>query len=153
MGCASGSPAGSGEAHLAPQPRYLAAAAPLTALIRIRQGQGGGKGRSWLHSSGAPGAWYYFRGRRQGPSCPSLRTASPIPGLGGRGGGRGADASRLLNARDRGPEMPTGAGTARPLGGSPSPRFLRGEAGGRHTRQRRRRVSNAQLTRRYPAGD
>lgn len=88
-------------------PFYLASAAPLSGLIRIRQGRGGGKGRSWLGSSGAPGAWYYFRGRRQGPSCPSLKTANLIPGLSGQGGGRRAP-SLLLDTGGRRPETHPG---------------------------------------------
>lgn len=79
-------------------------ASPCRGLIRIRQGRGGGKERSWRGSSGAPGAWYCFRGRRQGPSCPSLRTANLVPGLGGHGGRRGAVASLLLVTPDLGPE-------------------------------------------------
>lgn len=76
----NGSPGGYWKPHLAPQPLYLVSASPCRGLIRIRRGRGGGKGRSWRGSSGAPGAWYCFRGHRQGPSCPSLRTADLVPG-------------------------------------------------------------------------
>lgn len=113
----SGSRGGYWKLHLAPQRLYLAVASPRSELIRIRQGRGGGKGRSWRGSSRAPGAWYCFRGLRQGPSCPSLRTANLVPGLGGHGGGRRAAASPLLDTRDLGPETHPGRSSAAPWSG------------------------------------
>nr|XP_054304338.1 uncharacterized protein LOC129012577 [Pongo pygmaeus] len=90
-------------------PFYLtAASSPCNGLIRIRQGQGGGKGRRWRGSSGDPGAWYCFKDRRRGPSCPSLRTATLIRGIGGHGGGSGDAASPLLGTRDGVPEAHLG---------------------------------------------
>lgn len=53
-------------------------------------------------------AWYYFRGRRQGPSCPSLRTANPIPGLADAAVGVWSWRVSALDARDRRPETPRG---------------------------------------------
>lgn len=95
--------------HQAPLSLYLAATvSPRSGLIRIRPGRGGGKGRSWRGSSGAPGAWYCFRGHRKGPSCPSLRTVNLIPGLRGHRGRRSAAASQLLDTRNRGPKTHPG---------------------------------------------